>query len=413
MHPHWLLALHVHIAFVPHFSASVAGVHVAVQKCASGSPIFEHSGAVVSVQSESLSQNRPMPSSLPVSPGFPQIVWNASAGAASIDEPPSSPQAELTTISASASIPLMRAGVSCSPSVLNEKFRKGPFMSTPLVAQSCAQLAFVAALCACTPAPRSPTAPASSPGVAALGQTLALPSKILGETRVINVYLPPDYATSGERYPVLYMPDGGMTEDFPHVVGSVDVSIKNGIVRPVIVVGVQNTERRRDLVGPTTIPSEMQAAPHAGGNTRFRAFLRDELKPMIAARYRTTAESALVGESLAGLFVIETLLVEPTLFDGYIAADPSLQWNDYELARTAAARTAWLPAGRTLYVATADEPMIHQGVDMLVSALRIQAPPLTWRYEPMPEEHHGTIFPTAALHGIRMLFAAPGTSAAP
>lgn len=250
------------------------------------------------------------------------------------------------------------------------------------------------------------SAPASS-AVAAIGETLTIESKLLGEKRVINVYVPPDYATSQERYAVLYMPDGGMKEDFPHVVGSVDVSIKNGIIRPVIVVGVENTERRRDLPGPTTVPSEMKAAPHAGGNDRFRAFLRDELKPLIAARYRTTTESAIVGESLAGLFVIETLLVEPTLFDGYIAADPSLQWNEHELARSAAARLAWITGPRTLYVATADEPDILEGVAMLVSALRIQAPPIAWRYEPMPGEHHGTIFPTAALRGIRMLFAAP------
>src|SRR5688500_4958298 len=85
---------------------------------------------------------------------------------------------------------------------------------------------------------------------ASIGETLTIDSKILGERRTINVYVPPDYA-KGERYPVLYMPDGGMNEDFPHVVGSVDVSIKNAIIRPVIVVGVQNTERRRDLPGPT------------------------------------------------------------------------------------------------------------------------------------------------------------------
>lgn len=303
----------------------------------------------------------------------------------------------------------MRAGVSCSSSVLNDNFGEATRMSGARSqhVHVVAQVVLLAAFAACKPAPRTTSAPAFR-AVAAIGETLTLESKILGETRVINVYVPPDYATSKERYPVLFMPDGGMKEDFPHIVGSVDVSIKNGIIRPVIVVGVENTVRRRDLTGPTTVPEEMKAAPLAGGHTKFRAFLRDELKPMIAARYRTTNESAIVGESLAGLFVIETLLVEPTLFDGYIAADPSLQWNHYELASTAAARLAWWNAGpRTLYFATADEPVIHDGVALLLSALRIQAPPIVWRYEPMPDEHHGTIFPTAALHGIRMLFAAP------
>jgi enterochelin esterase-like enzyme len=118
-----------------------------------------------------------------------------------------------------------------------------------------------------------------------------------------------------------------MTEDFPHVVGSVDVSIKNAVIRPIIVVGVQNTERRRDLVAATVVAEEREAAPHAGGADRFRAFLRDELRPAIAARYRTSAETAIIGESLAGLFALETFVVEPTLFDAYIAVDPSVWWN--------------------------------------------------------------------------------------
>mgnify|MGYP006992429722 CR=1 FL=1 len=53
-----------------------------------------------------------------------------------------------------------------------------------------------------------------------------------------SMHVPPGYATSPDRFPVLYMPDGGMAEDFPHVVGAVDVSIKNGIIRPLLVVGI-------------------------------------------------------------------------------------------------------------------------------------------------------------------------------
>jgi uncharacterized protein len=261
-------------------------------------------------------------------------------------------------------------------------------------------------------APRPATGTAvptpSSRAPAAIGETFTIESKVLGRRRVINVYVPPDYAsTPAARYPVLYMPDGGMKEDFPHIVGSVDVSIKNAVIRPLIVVGVENIERRHDLPGPTITPSEQAAAPRAGGSDAFRRFLGDELKPFIAAHYRTTGESALVGESLAGLFVVETLLVAPTLFDGYIAADPSLQWNEQAVARSAVAHLVSMPAGpRQLYIATSEEPEIVAGVSVLATALRIIAPAgLTWTYEPMPDEHHGTIFPTAALRGIRTIFA--------
>jgi hypothetical protein len=270
-------------------------------------------------------------------------------------------------------------------------------------------VAVVVVVAACSSAPRSAGPRVTTTEVAALGETLAIESKVLGERRVINVYVPPGYETSSARYPVLYMPDGGMNEDFPHVVGSVDVSIKNAVIRPVIVVGIQNTERRRDLVGPTAIAEEQAMAPNAGGADRFRRFLRDEVKPLIAARYRTTAESALIGESLAGLFVVETFLVEPTLFDGYIAVDPSVWWNEQAAVRTAMERLAWWTAGaKTLYVATGDLPEMQAGVAVLTAALRVQAPVgVAWTYEPMPHEQHHTIYPTAALHGIRLVFAAP------
>lgn len=265
-------------------------------------------------------------------------------------------------------------------------------------------------LVACGSSPAS-VVPASAPARATLGDTFTVDSKILGERRTINVYVPPDYDKSQQRFPVLYMPDGGMNEDFPHIVGAVDVSTKNAIIRPVIVVGVQNTERRRDLVHATEIAEERALAPKAGGSDRFRAFFRDELKPLIAQRYRTTAESALIGESAAGLFAVETAIVEPTLFDAYIAADPSLWWNEQSLVRVVApTKLAWSTVGpKHLYIATADDPRTQEATAYLARLIAIYAPPITLRYEEMPDEQHGTIFPRAALRGIRWVFASPAS----
>jgi predicted alpha/beta superfamily hydrolase len=264
-----------------------------------------------------------------------------------------------------------------------------------------------------------PACPALPPQVSAataplvIGETFRLDSKVLGQSRVINVYLPPGYAERAERYPVLYMPDGGIKEDFPHITGLVDVSIKNQVMRPFIVVGIENIERRHDLVGPSTVPEDLKLAPHAGGAERFRQFLGSELKPAIAARYRVTAESAIVGESLAGLFVLETLLVAPELFDSYVSVDPSVWWNNQALVRGAAERfRAWSAGPRTLYVATADVEPTQAAVETLAAAIR-DVPPsgLVWHYQPLPEEHHNTIFPVAALKAFRTIFPAATTGA--
>jgi predicted alpha/beta superfamily hydrolase len=128
--------------------------------------------------------------------------------------------------------------------------------------------------------------------------------------------------------------------------------------------------------------------------------------PTVNARYRTTAETAIMGESLAGLFVVETFFVEPNLFDTYIAFDPSLWWNDHELVDRAADRLrAGGERGRTLYLASSSEPQLAKLSRQLAEILGSKAPTdVKWHYEPMPNETHATIYHPAALNALRRLF---------
>ena len=128
------------------------------------------------------------------------------------------------------------------------------------------------------------------------------------------------------------MPDGGMQEDLPHVATDVDTAIRAGEMRSMIVVGIENTERHRDMTGPAEVDSDRKIAVHVGGSAAFRAFIANELMPQVGQRYRSTGRTAIVGESLAGPFVVETLLLQPKLFNTYIALGPSLWWNNMALA---------------------------------------------------------------------------------
>jgi predicted alpha/beta superfamily hydrolase len=253
----------------------------------------------------------------------------------------------------------------------------------------------------------------------AIGETFTVASKTLGEVRRINVYVPPVYSGSANvRLPVLYMPDGGIGEDFLHIAGLLQVSIGNGTMRPFLLVGIENTERRRDLTGPTQSAEDRKIAPQVGGSARFREFIRSELMPAIRTRYRTTGETAIMGESLAGLFVVETFFVEPTLFDSYIAFDPSLWWNNEELLKGAGdrLRTLGRTSPRTLHLASSGERDLSRMTAQLADALQQHAPAhVQWHYDPMPEETHATIYHPAALWALRRWFepqADPKTSVA-
>lgn len=226
-------------------------------------------------------------------------------------------------------------------------------------------------------------------------ETLSIHSAVLDEQRRINVYTPPRYdACRAGRYPVLYMPDGGIAEDFPHVMSTVHDLIRSGAIRPVLLVGIENTVRRRDMTGPTQTPADLEIARQPGGSERFRQFFGKELVPTIHDRYRVSDESAIVGESLAGLFIVETLFAAPELFDTYIALDPSLWWNSERLIREASRRLQELdgrPARLLLAAGGAESNVIP--VEKLVAELSRHAPgSLQWEYEPRPELRHDTIY---------------------
>lgn len=271
----------------------------------------------------------------------------------------------------------------------------------------CAPFVFLASLALAAAAPPRGPEPASEPVVVARSYTLV--SEILGEVRRINVYLPPGRAAGSSRYPVLYLLDGGVEEDFLHIAGIASLAADFRGIRAFVVVGIEGIDRYHDLTHPTGIEAERQRLPTSGGAADFRAFLGEELLPFVESQFPVTGETVLMGESIAGLFVVETLLLEPELFQGYVAVSPSLWWDGGSLAAqsTALLQTPSFPRGRRLYLSLADEGgSMQESVDALVSALRSAAPEgLEWSFEPMPGESHGTIFHPAALAAVRRLFA--------
>lgn len=248
-----------------------------------------------------------------------------------------------------------------------------------------------------------------------IARSYTLESRVLKQTRRINVYLPPSYAEGQGRLPVLYLLDGGEQEDFPHISGLAQLASLNHAMREMMVVGIEGIDRRRDFTHPSSDPEDVKAVPTSGGSAAFREFLARELKPWVEARYRTTGESTLIGESLAGLFVVETFLRQPGLFERYIAVSPSLWWDRQSLAKESAALLRAQPAGtRALFLSIADEGgTMQEGVDTLVGALKAHAPTdLRWHYAPMPEEQHSTVYHPAAFKAFRTLFPPPPPEAA-
>lgn len=241
-----------------------------------------------------------------------------------------------------------------------------------------------------------------------IGQSIPLTSEA-GVTHRINIYTPPGYAQGTARYPVLYLLDGGIDQDFHHITGLAQLGgTPWGPLQPLIVVGIESVDRRNELTPPTRDPALRKAYPTVGGSAAFRRFLLGRVKPFVESRYRTTADTALMGESLAGLFVVETLLAAPDSFARYIAISPSLWWDNQALANGAADRLATLrPQGaHSLWLSLGSEgPEMEAGMYSLTAALKAKAPDtLQWRHEPRPAESHSSIYHGTAYEALQAFY---------
>lgn len=224
--------------------------------------------------------------------------------------------------------------------------------------------------------------------------SLTIPSKHVNENRIINVWTPPNYKDSTESFPVLYMPDGGTKEDFPHIANTLSILLEENKIPAFILVGIENTVRGRDLTGFSEVKDDEEYCPITDGAKDFRAFIAEELIPEINKKYRTQAKKGIIGESLAGLFVMETFFTKPETFDFYIAMDPSLWWNNNYLARNADTLLTKLPEKNLkLWFAGSSVEDISQYTKSVEKSLQNNAPAnLTWKYSDEPNEQHSTIF---------------------
>jgi predicted alpha/beta superfamily hydrolase len=244
-------------------------------------------------------------------------------------------------------------------------------------------------------------------------QRLDIHSKILNEDRVIWVRTPPGYEQTKSAFPVIYQTDapGNVNE----IGSSIDFLVENGRMPPLIVVGIANTDRTRDLT-PSHVDMKNPAGgadfyPTSGGADKFLDFMQTELIPEIEKRYRTAPYRIFTGHSLGGLLAIHALTSRPDLFNAYIAVSPSLQWDNgltLHQAQQFFAKHGELK--KTLFFSLGNEgstpnPM-GENFDQLRKTLEAGAPKgFVWASERYPDEDHGSTVLRAHYAGLRAVFA--------
>lgn len=258
-----------------------------------------------------------------------------------------------------------------------------------------------------------------------IGTIDSIQSTILNEERKLWVYVPKSGSAdqySQQKYPVIYLLDG--SSNFYSVMGLVQRLSETMIIPEMIIVGIPNTNRFRDLTPTKPSESPFPLPPFVGGGEAFTSFLEKELMPYIDSKYPTAPYSMMIGHSLGGLMVINTLLHHSHLFNSYLAIDPSLWWdNDLMVKQADSIFQKKKFEGKSLYIAMANNG-IAEGMDlntimkdttenadnprpMLLFSNVLESRKthdLRWKFHYYPDDNHGSVTTMSTYDALRFFF---------
>lgn len=235
-----------------------------------------------------------------------------------------------------------------------------------------------------------------------IGTVHQLKSQALGEERAYWVALPGSYADDDfyieKRYPVLIVLDAAT--HFQMVSSTVRaMSVNDEQIPEMIVVGIPNTNRQRDLT-PTS-------------SAAFIRFLETELLPLMDKTYRTIPYRLLAGHSMGGLLAMQCFLQQQS-FNSYLMIDPTVRWNENAIIsqyEDAVARGTTLKAN--VYLAQAANPFQDttktdrrgEAFEHVVALLqKSSAGGVRYKHEYFRGEDHYSIPTPAFYYGLLFLF---------
>ena len=229
-------------------------------------------------------------------------------------------------------------------------------------------------------------------------------SKVMEETRTILVRTPESYTRGKLAYPVLYITDGD--RQIAHTAAVADFLAREGRMPEVIIVGINNTDRTRDLT-PTRVERTPQgfATPTSGGADRFLDFIANEVIPHVEKNYRTQPYRVFAGHSFGGLLAMHTFFTRPALFNSVIAISPSLLWDERYVWRRA---NEWAKSAPTkpvtLVMSVGNEgAQLDREFDALKGLLAKQKS-IDFEAIRYPDEDHGSVVLPTHYAGLRKVF---------
>ena len=240
-------------------------------------------------------------------------------------------------------------------------------------------------------------------------QKLTLHSNTLNEDRVVWIRTPQNYEKTQGPFPVLYLADGPTYINL--VASTMDILALGDRMPPLVIVGIANTDRTRDMT-PSHADEKnpdgtVHADPTSGGADHFVDFIQNELMPEIERRYRVAPYKIFVGHSFGGLLAVHILITRPDMFQAYIAASPSLWWdNQSTLHQAQDFFAAHAELNKRFFFDLGDEgSQMRNPFDALQKTLTDKTPKdFRWKSAIYPDEDHGSSVLRGYYDGLREVF---------
>ncbi|WP_321826749.1 alpha/beta hydrolase [Maribacter dokdonensis] len=250
-----------------------------------------------------------------------------------------------------------------------------------------------------------------------ISEKIEVNSMSLKENRALFISLPKSYNDtiySEKNYPVLYFFDGD--SHIENLVAQHNWLTRNlySTMPELILVGIVQNDRTKELTpSKMATPKEWKRAnfSSSGGNAEFMEFIENELKPMINKKYRTNGFEILSGHSFGGLATMHCFVNTPSLYNAYIAIDPSIWWNNAKILKDMDSN--WFTkehTGKLLFVAKANDPGSgedhHNGLLELHEKLNALngTENFIWEYKFYNNEDHGSVVIPAEYDAFRYIF---------
>lgn len=206
-----------------------------------------------------------------------------------------------------------------------------------------------------------------------------------------------DAVPPSEGWPTVWVLDGDYHFNAVHRMARSQIA--DGELPPVLIVGVGYGDGP-DMRGVDYIPvADPATAPDGGGAADFYDFLTLEALPAVQEGWPVSDVRVLGGHSYGGLFSAWALFQDPPVFDGFLAASPSLPVGGGAIlddeAAWSEAHPDGVPPSRVLFtMGQADGAIMGLFLDELVERLE-EHEELEVREEHFSQDYHVASFKAA------------------